>query len=77
MLVTSWRAPFSQVPVQPGHNLERVARDGHQDVLVRRMLGASGIGVWNPDRGNAEQIGEEVVTDRTAGLRNDGERRVG
>ena len=47
---------LSDVPEQPGHQVERFLRHREQDVLIGRMLGAAGIGMRQPDRGYVETI---------------------
>ena len=40
----------ADVPIEPGHQFERIARQPEQDVLVRPVLRARGVGVRDPDR---------------------------
>src|SRR5262245_13834214 len=50
------RTALADIPVKASHHLERAARQRHQDVLVRPMLGAGGIGVRDPDRRQPELV---------------------
>ena len=70
-------AAVAQVPEQAGHDAETLAHDRCQQVFVRRVLRAAGIGVRHPDRGQAEHIGEAVIGQRAAEIGKDGRRPPG
>ena len=48
------RARLAEVPIEPGHQLQGLARERDRQVLVRRMLRAAGIGMRHPDGRQAE-----------------------
>src|ERR1700761_7252841 len=57
---------FAEIPEQAGHDAERFFRDRQQNVFVGRVLRAAGIGVRHPHRRQLENIGKDIVGQRTA-----------
>src|SRR5436305_14890017 len=64
-----WTRHFAEIPKQAGHDAERFLGEVKQDVLVGRMLRTGGIGVRHPDRRQTERIGEHVIGQRAAEIR--------
>src|SRR5262249_38612075 len=54
-----------------------LARERREQVLVRRVLRTSGIRVRDPDRAQAEHIGEAVVGQRSTEIGKNGRRAAG
>src|SRR5262249_33648434 len=57
---------LAEVPEQSRHHTEALPGDRRKQVLVGGMLRASGVRVRDPDRAQAEHVGEAVVGKRSA-----------
>src|SRR6185295_11561685 len=71
VFLTARRPRLAQVPHQPGHQPERITRDGREHVLVGRVLAAGSVGVRDPHGRQAEVVREDVVRQRAAEIRQD------
>ena len=60
---------FAQIPEQARHDAERLFGHRQQNVFVGRMLGAAGIGMRHPDRRQTQRLGEHIVRQRAAEIR--------
>src|SRR5262249_23566940 len=58
-------AGLAEIPKQSRHHLQALAGDRSEQVLVRGVLRASRVGVWNPQRRQAENLREGVVRQRS------------
>ena len=68
---TRRRVAVAEVPIEAGHDGERLARERDGQMFVRRMLRAARIGMRHPDRRQAKPFGEDVVRQRAAEVRQD------
>src|SRR6266542_3479123 len=68
---------LAEIPEQSRHHTEPLARDRREQVLVGRVLRASGIRVRDPDRAQTEHVGEAVVRQRSAETGQNGRRAPG
>src|SRR5690606_22386922 len=62
---------FAEVPPKPGHEAKPLARERGEKMLVRRVLRAAAVGMRDPDRPEAEEIGVDVVRQRAAEIGKD------
>lgn len=70
-------ARLSEIPEQAGHDLQALSRGRCQQVLVRRMLRARGVGVRHPKGRQMQIVREDVVGDGPAQVREDHRRLPG
>src|SRR6266567_4690763 len=68
---------FTEIPEQARHDAERFLCEVKKNVLVGRMLRTAGIGVRHPDRRQSKRVGEHVVGQRTAEIRQHRRPRAG
>src|SRR5690349_831314 len=68
------RAGLAKVPEQSRHQTESFACDRRQQVLVRGMLRAAGVGMRHPDGLELEHVDENVVRQRAPEIRQDDRR---
>src|SRR5438270_12662454 len=64
-----WTRHFAEIPEQAGHDAECFLGEAKENVLVGRMLRTAGIGVRYPDRRERQRVGEHIVGQRAAEIR--------
>ena len=60
---------LAQVPVETGHDAQALAGHRRQQVFVGCVLRAGRVRVRHPQRGQAQQVGEDVVGERSGKVR--------
>jgi hypothetical protein len=52
---------FAQIPINPSHDAKGFARNRREEMFVRRVLRARGVGVRDPDGRKAKGVREDFV----------------
>src|ERR1700753_2999380 len=65
---------LAHIPEQAGHDAERLLRHRQKNVLIGRVLRTARIGVRHPHGRQFEDIGEDIVRQRAAEIRQHGRR---